>query len=56
MIGMSVLGLKVGQARTLVEQQTFTSFPSLGNASLNTMQLELTILNIVRGGGRSWSL
>jgi hypothetical protein len=50
-IGMSVFGSMVGQACTLVEQQTFTRFPSLGNASLNTMQLELSILNMGGGGG-----
>lgn len=52
MIGMSVFGSKAGQACTLVEQQTFTRSPSLGNASLNTIQLELSILNILgrRGG------
>jgi hypothetical protein len=52
MIGMSVFGLKVGQACTLVEQQTFRRFPSLGNASFNTIQLELSILNM--GGGGEW--
>jgi hypothetical protein len=51
MIGMSVFRSKVGQACTLVEQQTFTRFHSLGNASLNTIQRELSILNIGGGGG-----
>jgi hypothetical protein len=49
-----VFGSKAGQACTLVEQQTFTRFPSLRNASLNTIQLELSILNI--GGGRRGGL